>query len=631
VAVRRLSTLIVALIVLATDVSSAQQLRLRIRSASSSGSGGAASNPIDAARLPPSNTWETAGASSITDVRTRCTTGTGTSVIAAYTGTAATINTAISGCDAGHYVELGAGTFTLSTGIAARTNNVTLKGQGAQGVASGGTFLDINNDCGDIYAAICVKTSNDTDSGTLQNTGTLSGTFTKGQTTLTLTRATGSTAPVVGAVVVFDQANDSTTDTNEVWVCSTASTCADEGGGGNSRTVGGTKYGTQQVVRLTSVTGTGPWAIAFTPGLISPVWSSSKTPGAWWTDQTAVTGIGLEDFELDGAGVTGTCCGNIIFQNATNSWVKGVKSRFGARFHVRFQQSNYITVRDSYFDEDQDHASQAYGLEWFAASMILAENNILHHVTLPIALNETGSGSVIAYNYLIDNTYSASATFMIAGYGLHEKGVEMILFEGNIGPGFISDDIHGTHQFVTVFRNRFIGLESGKTQQTNPIKIYKYGRFYNLLGNVLGDNTYHANYATGNDTSIYHLDSNGCTSGCASAGLVASTLFRWGNYDTVNDANTFSSGEVPSGLSLYAQPVPSSQTLPNSLYLSAKPSFFNASTSNTWPGIGPEVTGGDLSGLNGHAYTNPAKKCYDTLTKDGNGQITNFSRVNCGY
>src|SRR6266566_7105057 len=37
--------------------------------------------------------------------------------IAAYSGSAATINNAIANCPSGQYVQLGAGTFTLSSGI----------------------------------------------------------------------------------------------------------------------------------------------------------------------------------------------------------------------------------------------------------------------------------------------------------------------------------------------------------------------------------------------------------------------------------------------------------------------------------------------------------------------------------
>src|SRR5262245_21656261 len=52
-------------------------------------------------------------------------------VIAAYSGSASTINTAISNCPAGQYVELGSGTFTLSSGVELSKDNVTLRGQGA--------------------------------------------------------------------------------------------------------------------------------------------------------------------------------------------------------------------------------------------------------------------------------------------------------------------------------------------------------------------------------------------------------------------------------------------------------------------------------------------------------------------
>src|SRR5438094_390638 len=65
----------------------------------------------------PSATW------------TRCTTGTGTSILPS-TSTAAQINTAIAGCDANHYVELGPGTFTISATIQITKPNVVLRGSG---------------------------------------------------------------------------------------------------------------------------------------------------------------------------------------------------------------------------------------------------------------------------------------------------------------------------------------------------------------------------------------------------------------------------------------------------------------------------------------------------------------------
>ncbi len=76
------------------------------------------------------------------------------STIAAYSGTAATINTAISNCGSNQYVQLGTGTFTLSTGIQISKSNVVLRGMGANQ-----TFLVFNitsaNYCGvGSYAAV---------------------------------------------------------------------------------------------------------------------------------------------------------------------------------------------------------------------------------------------------------------------------------------------------------------------------------------------------------------------------------------------------------------------------------------------------------------------------------------------
>jgi hypothetical protein len=50
-----------------------------------------------------------------------------------------------------------------------------------------------------------------------------------------------------------------------------------------------------------------------------------------------------------------------------------------------------------------------------------------------------------------------------------------------------------------------------------------------------------------------------------------------------------------------------------SLYLASQPTWwvFPSGTSGTpWPGIGPDVTGGNISGTAGHAYLNPAANCY---------------------
>jgi hypothetical protein len=77
-------------------------------------------------------------------------------------------------------------------------------------------------------------------------------------------------------------------------------------------------------------------------------------------------------------------------------------------------------------------------------------------------------------------------------------------------------------------------------------------------------------------------------------------------------------------LSKYAQPVPGNQNLPASFYLSAVPSWFG---STPWPPIGPDVTGGNIGNVAGHAYKIPAQVCFET-TPTLNG-ILNFDARNC--
>jgi hypothetical protein len=255
------------------------------------------------------------------------------------------------------------------------------------------------------------------------------------------------------------------------------------------------------------------------------------------------------------------------------------------------------------------------------ATSNLVENNIFQHVAVPM-LSDGAAGSVFGYNFSFDDFYNVSGWAQASWYQ-HGPGNSYFLWEGNDGFGLTADDVHGTAHFITAFRNRAHGVDPGKTMQTVPIHIYTFNRFFNVVGNVLGDNAYHVNYSsqvggstTNCDKSIYALGWGGnCSSGSLKNDpLVVSTLLRWGNYDTVNDANRFVATEVPSGSSLYPNAVPSTQALPASLYLSGMPAFWGAVP---WPAIGPDVTGGDDTGVNGHAYRIPARRCYENGTKSG--------------
>jgi len=110
----------------------------------------------------------------------------------------------------------------------------------------------------------------------------------------------------------------------------------------------------------------------------------------------------------------------------------------------------------------------------------------------------------------------------------------------------------------------------------------------------------------------------------------ATSMLRWGNYDVVNAATRFVSGENPSGLTDgYANISNPSTTLPASFWTASKPSWWG---SVVWPAIGPDVTKGTVPGVASHVALTPAANCYLTTMggpADGSGSILNFNGSSC--
>ena len=441
----------------------------------------------------------------------------------------------------------------------------------------------------------------------------------------------------MGDILVLDQLDDSNTDTRNIWICSTINVCSSEGDS-NIRRVGRSQ---SQVVVVTAISGS---TVTFTPGLYMPNWRSSQSPGAWWNTVPTVSGIGVEDLSLDftnSGGLSG-----ISVSAARDWWIKNIRSVDANRAALWTYGATRGTIRDSYFFGTQNSQSQSYGIETDLSSDLLVENNIFQALAAPAPAGESVTGSVYGYNFAVNDFYvtGGDTAWMQASSYHHSSGISFHLYEGNIGPGFTADQIHGTSNFMTGFRNRWIGWDTGKAQQTNAVHIYSYNRYFNVIGNVLGLSAYHTNYTCNNtsttdscaqpaDLSVYVLGFSGNEgsnySGLPNDSLVASTLMRWGNYDTVNAANRFSSSEVPSGLNLYGNALPTSQALPSSFYLSSKPTWWGTMP---WPPIGPDVTGGNISGAGGHAYFTPAANCYSNVMHGlaaGSGSVLNFNASNC--
>ncbi len=544
---------------------------------------------------------------------------------------AATINSAIAACPSGQVVFLSAGTYNLSTGLVMKSN-VTLRGAGADQ-----TFLlfSAGNGCGGLGGDVCFMGDGGTFYGGSSiapggsQSATWSGGYAAGTTNITLT-GVGSSGLSVGQYIYLDQA-DSTADNGSFFVCdNTTAPCSLEGVA-PGRTVGGVDRNQIQIVKITAISGN---TYTITPGLYARNWASGSTPGAWWP-LNLIQNAGIEDMSLDYTGSGTSVESGAYFNNAANCWVKGIRSIKPNRNHVWLWESAHITVQHSYFFGTQNAASQSYGVESFISSDNLVVNNIFEQVTAPIMMGPA-MGSVFAYNFSINDTYTVAAWLQQAVAIGHDAGAMYNLFEGNNGSGYWGDVFHGTSGLNTVFRNRAVGWETGKTAVTVPVQLESYNRFDNIIGNVLGQFGYHTTYQTSlgvvASASIYDLGA-GNTEGLVtvlSDSLVASTLMRWGNYDVVNAAVRFVNSEVPSGISSYANPVPASQTLPPSFYLSAKPSWWPSG--KVWPPIGPDVTGGNIPNLAGHAYTIPAQDCYANVMggpSDGSGTILTFNANTC--
>jgi len=562
--------------------------------------------------------------------------------------TAANINSAIAACAPGQTVYLNAGTYNLTSGIDfGQKSNVTLRGAGADQ-----TFLIFAGDtsCNGLGADICIAGSNSYSDGPNHLANWTAG-YSKGSTSITLANSLGI---VAGSTMLNLDQLDETTDTGSIWNCLTTSVCSNGGSGGGAR--GGNRSQEQQVLVTAcspSCNSSSSTTITISPGLYMPNWKSSQSPAAWWAS-TTIMGSGVESISMNHNAAS---TNGVLFVNCYQCFVRGVRSLYAQRAHVGFYGSLHSTVRDSYFYENKSHGSTSYGIELFGASDSLIENNIFDRVTDSTPNNNAGgAGNVAAYNYSIETNYTNSNGWFQASDYEHASGASFWLREGNQGTGFTSDNVHGTHHFTTLFRNNFTGWQSACppgtsntcTAQTIPIHLYASSRYFNVVGNVLGRSGYHTRYeslapsGTSGNSAIFTVGwtgNGGSTDSsiqgfcldfaCSSRGsydpLTAATLMRWGNYDTVSATTRFQSSEVPSGINLYPNAIPASQNLPASFYLSGRPGWWAPTI--PFPANGPDVAGGNIAGLSGHANNIPAAVCF--LNTSSTSGILNFSADTC--
>jgi hypothetical protein len=588
------------------------------------------------------------------------------------------INSAMSSCPSGQVVYLNAGTYNISDSGINMVSNVTLRGAGAN------QTLLVFSGYGYSCAPVCFMGDNTYSSASQAQPGgaqtaTWTGGFSQGATQITL-NSIGSSGLSVGQYIFLDQANVGSSTGNVFYCDNQTFPCSLQGGNGG-RVINGTMHGLVQIVKITACSPACTNGATFTisPGLYTANWSAANAPGAWWSARQ-LQYAGLENLSVDDSPQADYGQNNISIYNSFNCWVSGVRSVSAGRSHIQYGEAAHNTVQNSYIFGTKTATSQSYGVESYLSSDNLTVNNIFQQSTSPL-MTQLATGNVFLYNFDILDFYCDPAGCNDGSTGnngnlgettwSHNAGQALNLWEGNITPGYKSDVLHGTGGLQTAFRNYIQGWAPYSTRGLTAVVLESYNRAYNFVGNVLGVPGHADTYQSGGNDPIFGYGYGNSESGVTVANDpgVGTTMFRWGNYDVVTGAarwcgNSSSPGwsttcastsEVPTSIGSYSNAMPTSTSLPASLYYSSTPGWWPSG--KAWPPIGPDVNGGNVgicsggshagwvassssqcsggtlsSSLAGHVNSNPAMDCYYNVMNgpsDGTGSVRSFNASSC--
>jgi hypothetical protein len=548
---------------------------------------------------------------------------------------AATINAALSGCAASHYVLLGPGTFNMSSGIAV-PSNVVLRGSGADQ-----TILNMS---GSGNAAVTMGSG-----GGVGYSGALAITAgaTNGSTSITLS---GTAGVSVGKLMVVSEVNTGiVTNAGGEGTC----TWCDGWSTNGSRARG-------QIVKVVSVSGT---SIGISPGLYG-AYTNSPTVVPF---SPFVQMAGVENLQVK-ANNTGWT-NNFGIYGCDSCWIKGVEANYTDGDFAEVGWSFHTEIRDSYFSNAYNHAPGSTDSDVFidyktSASKI--ENNIIERGHASIMLNWGAAGNVVAYNYTTGEFDAGSTNFVIGGISMHGAHPQYNLIEGNVADMLYADQVWGSSGYNTTFRNWFEGTTracnptSGRGtvnctgsggwwtfQASRAMQISHTAQYFSFVGDIAGSANQQSLLSYGNPTTHVAIlaypssrtydsvnynftfgygesgddgSGDGCSGGTGPChGTEArSTSLIYKAFTVANGAVNCSTGGSASTCA---------SSLPASFYLSGKPSWWGTAP---FPAIGPDITGGP--GASGHAYLTPAQNCYQNVmggSEGGGGSPLTFNANAC--
>jgi hypothetical protein len=472
----------------------------------------------------------------------------------------ANIQSAIDACPEGQVVELGPGTFSVSSTITL-DKGVVLRGAGSQGAPLGTTIVKVGGE-----TVIAIGTGRD--ATCYGGTGhSLAEAAPKESTTIAVSDAAEFSAGDLALVDQLDAAD------------------IDEGDCPYFKRV--PQRSVSQRVEIASVD-----TAAGTLTLSSPLHWNFTAGDPLQAEITRVTEpttrwAGIESLRIQGGnnpGYNGQMAGGIDISNAAYCWVKDVQTdeTIGG-MHISMTGTYRCVVQGSYLHHSANYGfgQDCYGIVLrCGAAENLIENNIVRYMNKPIMFNVTGGGNVIAYNYA-DNSWATPAAWQEVNIDCHCSFPHMELMEGNYAPHMGATTTHGNAGSLTYYRNyassQFAppAVYGSNEEQTGNVTALQFdgGDFgMNVLGNVLGTDGVSSVYDAYDSSgfSIYELGN----AGAGPADVAATTLYRHGNFDYVNEAVVW-------------DPTAKSQTLPPSFYRHTAPGWWPPAM--PWPWVGPDL------------------------------------------
>ena len=527
----------------------------------------------------------------------------------------ALIQAAINRCPAGEVVQLEAGTFIINSGNFLLINKgITLRGAGP-----GRTTLAKTNGAKPFQAAVSAnpspliiigpsRYSTTTDTSGVVASANLTADAEKGAHTITVTSAAGLSP---GQIVLLDEASGASWQTDpqgrgRIWAspdrrvvwrkhspvipyvdgfaAHAFPTTPGSAGSWFSRA----DRPTAEVKQIAAVSGT---SITFT----TPIHISYRiSHGAQLSryGQRHVVNAGIEDLTLIGGDA-----GNLLFLWAALSWARNVESTGWHGEGFAIGSSFRIELREFYV---HDAAWAQPGGGGYAISLsagtaeVLIENGIAVKANKLMVVRAAGAGSVVGYNYMDMSYINTIGSWIEVGLNAsHMVGSHHVLFEGNYGQNADSDDTHGNSIYHTFFRNHLRGIRApfdnqaggridDATQSGNGPKrcagLMATSYWMTFVGNVLGAAgqmngwVYETTFTSGKP-GIWMLGWDAVKPYPIDAQVVATTL-RHGNFDYVTNSVNW-------------DPAIPGRELPNSLYLTEKPAFFDAGSGYVWPWVDP--------------------------------------------